>query len=101
MPGAGIGEYLRLLAQTRTEHNTKLRRFAWTGPAAGWFDTATNLTTNESFRSLLESDAARTAMPETLEPSPFPSGTHPRSMTCPAARSDSIDAWVQWFHDVA
>lgn len=69
--------YLELLAPTRTLGSTHVRRFRWTGPTDDWFDTRTNHVAYPTFRTLLESEAARSALPQILDPSPFPLGTPP------------------------
>jgi hypothetical protein len=48
------------------------------GSRDSWFRGGSNLQAYEDFRVLLESDAARKAMPDVLESSPFPAGSPPR-----------------------
>lgn len=76
--GPAVERFLAALATTRANGNTLLRRFRWSGVRDGWFSTATNLSSFESFRQLLDSDAARRSVPELLEPFPFPSGEPPQ-----------------------
>lgn len=75
--GPGLTEFLRALEPTRVNGGTHIHRFRWMGSPDDWFRGGTNLQAYENFRTLLESGAARTAMPEVLEPSPFPTGSPP------------------------
>ena len=75
--GDGLTGFLGALATTRVNGNTFVRRFRWTGDRDDWWVMANNLQAYETWRRLFESEAARTAMPEVLEPSPFPSGKPP------------------------
>lgn len=75
--GPGLTEFLEALAPTRVQGGTHIRRFRWTGGPDSWFCGGSNLHAYENFRTLLESKAARKAMPQVLEPSPFPVGSPP------------------------
>lgn len=81
--GSAVGEYLRLLATTRGEPNTLLRRFRWTGNRDGWFRTSALVYADESFSRLLGSEAARQGMPAVLEPPPFSTSSPPRFAQVP------------------
>ncbi|WP_155856058.1 hypothetical protein [Cellulomonas sp. URHD0024] len=81
--GPDLAEFLRLLATTRPRANTHVRRFRWTGDRQDWFRTGTSLETFEAFRELFGSAAARTAMPDVLDPFPFPIGTPPKFAAVP------------------
>jgi hypothetical protein len=80
---SGLSEFLRLLATTRANGNTYVHRFRWMGDRTDWFRTGTNLSAFETFRGLLESEAARKAMPDILEPSPFPTSRPPNFAQVP------------------
>lgn len=69
--GPGVLEYLRMLARTRAEPNTLVRRFQWTGDHNGWFRTSSLGFADQSFSELLGSRAARLGMPALLDPLPF------------------------------
>lgn len=75
--GPGLVEFLRALQPTRINGGTHVRRFKWTANPDDWFTGGTSLQAYENFRTLLESRAARRAMPEVLVPSPFPTGSPP------------------------
>lgn len=75
--GEGIEEFQRALAATHVNGGVQVRRFRWEGDKGDWFNVNTNLTMHETFRTLLESNAARQALPDVLVPSPFPIGSPP------------------------
>lgn len=71
----GIEGFQRALAATHVNGGVCMRRFRWESDNDDWFNVNTNLMMHDSFRTLLESNAAQQALPDILVPSPFPIGS--------------------------